>query len=172
MVIKRGIFGKKVAKNKSQNSGYVGRKKTVGGVSLGFRTIYSVNRIEVVECLCIDLSEGDVVLFSKSFAILIFGNGLDKGAVEVSAFRLNCSPLRLDLSEVAPEFDPIGGREPDTKGRGFSKEEFDEFIAVRRRTEDSYLRGRSVLFHKSRCKKNIKRAVFKELSGNIPRNFW
>ena len=64
--------------------------------------IYRVNRIKIAECFCIDLSEWDVVLFCKPFAILIFGDSLDKGAVEVSAFCLDCAPLCFDLSEVAP----------------------------------------------------------------------
>ena len=70
--------------------------------SLDFRVIYGVNRTEIAECLCINLSEWDVVLFRKTLAILIFGDSLDKRTVEVSAFCLDRAPLRFDFSEVAP----------------------------------------------------------------------
>ena len=71
-------------------------------VSLDLKAIYGVNRTEIAKSLCIDLSEWDIVVFGKPFAILIFGDGFDKGAVEIPTFRLNGAPLRFDLGEVAP----------------------------------------------------------------------
>ena len=102
--------------------------------------IYNVNGTEVAEYFCIDLSKWDVVLFGEAFAILIFRNGLDERAIEISAFRLDRAPLCFDLYKIATQFDPVGRREPNAESRSFGEEEFNKLVTTRSRAEYSDLR--------------------------------
>ena len=111
------------------------------------------------------------MLFRESFAILIFGDGFNQGAVEIPTFRLDRAPLCFDLREVAPQFDAVCRRESDPESRGFCKKEFNELVAPVSWTKHSNLRCRSTFLHEDGCEKDIKRAVCKELCCDVTCNF-